>query len=510
MRNRMFIFSLLLIVRLCCFAQHCRYCTTHIVGINPISGISKKTINGLYIYVVNENGIQYNGLNSIVDSVPINNKNISKTVLFWQNDSVLSIINNDKKHFNFAASHYLFHSFWHYSQKDISTVFIKIEDRDGGKNGGKFKTKVIQASELREMGLCGYDYPNFDRKAYMPLTVELEMMNPRDSTKVIKTANNFRFEFDRNPLVNCPENLGCECKTLQVFNSLEQLVFEHVFIENVLEKKYLGIDSIQVADYNFDDYLDVRLFRGFSKIQEFYVYVPSKKTFEREPLLSRIANLMFDSKKLIARGFIFDTIPHTRKGKAYTKNSFSNAYTISGKNLVNVMITSQLWHNPWNGYYPPVDSNGVKRDHIDTVYYQYLNYELKEINSSIEYKTNKEFGDYNFDGRKDFRTKRNENDERSDFFIYNSKKQSFELDTLLSKMTSSYFDFKNKVFVGQITKQITELDTYSEGYKTVNGKIILYSTSSCHRKVRYAERVDCNISELKNGKWVETFIQGAE
>lgn len=397
MRNRMFIFSLLLIVRLCCFAQHCRYCTTHIVGINPISAISKKPINGLYIYVVNENGIQYNGLNSIVDPVSTNNENISKTVLFWQNDSVLSPINNDKKHFNFAASHYLFHTFWHYSQKDISKVFIKIEDRDGGKNGGKFKTKVIQASELREMGLCGYDYPNFDRTAYMPLTVELEMMNPRDSTKVIKTANNFRFEFDISPLINCPECEGCVCKTLQVFNSLEQLVFEHVYIEKTLENNYLGIDSIQVADYTFDDYPDIRIFKRYSKIHEFYVYVPSKKTFEREPLLSRIANVMFDNEKHIVRGFIFDTIPHAKKGKAYNKNCFSNAYTISGKNLVNVMITSKFWYNPWNAYYPPLDSNGVKRDHIDTVYYQYMNYELKEINSIMTYSATKTVGDFKFD-----------------------------------------------------------------------------------------------------------------
>lgn len=72
------------------------------------------------------------------------------------------------------------------------------------------------------------------------------------------------------------------------------------------------------------------------------------------------------------------------------------------------------------------------------------------------------------------------------------------------------FDFENKLFFGQITKQINELDTYTKAYKTVNGKIILYSKSTCHRRYRFAEGAYCTISELKDGNWVENYIQGAE
>ena len=511
MKNRMLILVLFIIARLSVLAQHCQYCTASIVGINPISGTSKQTINGLYIFVVNEKGIQYNGLNSVVDPVPTYNEKISKTVLFWQNDSTKAPNKNDRKHFNFARNHYLFSSFWSISSSiPKDKLYIRIEDRDGNKNGGKFKTQVIPVSQLKLKLLCGYDDSYFKSDDYAPLTIELEAVKARDSTKIIKTANGFRFEFDPSPLANCPECEGCICKSIQVFNSLEQLVFERIFVENTLEDNYLGIDSIQVADYNFDGYPDFRIFSGFSKISKFYVYVPAKNKFEREPMLSRLANLSFNNEKQIAQGTIFDTIPHVKSGKHYNGSSFVNAYTLSGKNLVNVMIASQFWYNPWNGYYPPMDSNRVKRDHIDTCYYQYFDYEFSEINSSMLYKTKKEFGDYNFDGYEDFRTKKNENDERWDFFIYNNKKQSFEIDTLLSKMSITDFDFENKVFVGQITKHINELDTYTEGYKTVNGRIILYSKSTCHREFRFAEKVDYTISELKDGKWVETFIHGAE
>ncbi len=379
------------------FAQHCQYCSTSIVGIHPISGTSKQIINGLSIFVVNENGIQYNGLNSVVDPVPSDNKNIAKTVLFWQNDSTKSPSKNDSKHFNFAHNDYLFRAFWsHSSPKEKDKLYIRIEDRDGNKNGGKFKTQVIPVSQLKLKLLCGYDHAYFKSDDYAPLTLELEVEISRDTSKMIKIANGFRFEFDPSPLSNCPECKGCICKSLQVFNSLEQVIFERVFVEKTLEKNYHGVDSIQVADYNFDGYPDFKLFSGFSKINEFYVYVPARNKFEYEPLLSRLANLSFNNEKQIAQGTIFDTIPHVKKGKIYNERSFVNVYTLSGKNLINVMVTSQSWYNPWNGYYPPLDSNGVKRDHIDTAYYHYLGFELRNIDTKVLFADSKVMGDFKF------------------------------------------------------------------------------------------------------------------
>lgn len=1072
MKKKIFILSLLIFTRSLCFAQHCQNCSTSIVGILPISGTSKQIINGLYIYVVNERGIQYNGLNSIVDPVPTDNKEISKTVLFWQNDSTKSPSKNDRKHFSFAHNDYLFRAFWSlYSQKEKDKLFIRIEDRDGNKNGGKFRTQVIPVSQFKLKLLCGYDDSYFKSDDYAPLTIELEPVKARDSTKTIKTANGFRFEFDLYPRVNCPECHGCICKSLQVFNSLELLVFERVFVENTLEKNYHGVDSIQVADYNFDGYPDFRvcqyspkyrykvfdnekntfvdepllnqmndvefdftnkiakaykiianykkgvsamnpnadrteeyyhymlLGKGFKYVQEYitisfyknnqqsykkeanyyfysqykltsvsetefkktlnpssakeynvppfifkldknaidvaipsekgayayqvevlkakntnvifsrtfhgnklkspficsdslqiadfnfdgypdfrvcalgsnhiyYVYYKKNNTFIEEKRLSELINVVFDynmkqvtgnknivnydmgvhtrtikvslsadelskhkstddnnvqqpepvvvpnttipkkdsvvvltpkkdsiinkqpekqfikqwknyqfklifnppdikpspvygsyvkvlevkdlkrdsliysrlmrgdkykekaictdslliddynfdgypdyitcddyegkrfnyhlydSKKnnfvkdnllsglinvqlfpdsfklvgfraagsimqdvwMIGKGFpmvkifskiigddlvehnkvntyiykegrlievntpmpykvyskikdgyrfqlefnpddlkissevgsyvkrlrIYKVEPNKSEGKVFETNLFGNelketieqrdSFEITHYNFDDIpdvkfnnsFIPGQsvYYLSALDGYKDPIFYNEqnlsnlqqIKRfedgkklsatytdktdfntvsfygKYLDTMVVVKQNLSTLAITQTITYlnklgklqpipnikalepkpKTKKEFGDYNFDGYEDFRTKKSENDERWDFFIFSSKRQSFELDTLLSKMTSTYFDFENKVFSGQITKQITELDTYSEGYKTVNGKIILYSISSCHRRYRFAEKVDCNISELKGGKWVETFVPGAE
>ncbi|MDX2173203.1 MAG: hypothetical protein SFY56_08790 [Bacteroidota bacterium] len=380
MKKKIFILSLLIFTRLFCFAQHCQYCSASVVGIHPISGKSKQIINGLYIYVVNERGIQYNGLNSIVDPVPTDNKNISKTVLFWQNDSTRLPSKNDGMHFRFAHNHYLFRSFWsHSSPKEKDKLYVRIEDRDGKKNGGKFKTQVIPVSQLKLKSLCGYDDSYFKSEDYAPLTLELELDNGKDSTKTIKTANGFRFEFDPSPLSNCPECDGCICKSLQVFNNLEQIVFERVFVENTLAENYHGVDSIQVADYNFDGYPDFRICQ-YSPQYVYMVFDKEKNTFVNEPLLNQMDDIEFDFANKTAKAN--KIITALKKGaSAMNPNSdrteeYHN-YMLSGKgfNYVQEYITISTFKSNQQSYKKEAN------------YYFYSQYKLKSVSESEFKKT---------------------------------------------------------------------------------------------------------------------------
>lgn len=386
-----------LLIQIHCAAQHCQYCTTAIVGIHPISALSKKTINGLYIYVVNESGIQYNGLNSIVDPTPTDNETISKTVLFWQNDSVKSHKNNTKKHFTFSKNHYLFRSFWTYSsQKDKSKLYIKIEDRDGEENGGKFKTQVIPVSELKQKSMCGYDYPNFNSDDYAPLTIELETVKARDSTKVIRTVNNFRFEFDPSPLANCPECNGCICKSLQVSNGLGQVIFERIFMEETLRDNYVGVDSIQVADYNFDGYPDFRIITNNKVLHQYYVYDSKKKTFTEEPLLSRLTELQFDFNNKAANGILVDSSP-TPSDVSSVSETYLTAYKLSGGSLVDVRIIRKFWYSSSSIDSSDQNLKVIRNNKIDTSYYSYRNFALEKKTNAVIYSTAKTVGDFKFD-----------------------------------------------------------------------------------------------------------------
>ncbi len=494
-----------LLMHIQCIAQHCQYCTTSIVGINPISAMSKKTISGLCIYVVNENGIQYNGLNSIVDPVPTNNENISKTVLFWQNDSTKSPKKNEGKHFNFAHNHYLFRAFWsHSSSKEKDKLYIRIEDRDGKKNGGKFKTKVIPVSQLKLKLLCGYEGSYFKSDDYAPLLVELEAESKRDSSKTIKQSGSFRFEFDPSPLTNCPLCEGCICKSIQIYNGIEKLIFNRVFTGNSLSYSEENIDSIQVADYNFDGYPDFRIFYGFYKFHTYFIYNSTSKTYEEHPLLSSLILMHFDFEKKNAKGSRIDTKPFNEKSKFKVNGSYFNTFSFSGENLKDVCVTTSYYYNPWSGI--SVDKQSELSMHqADTSYYTYINRVMKLQECSVVYskgktsgnfkftlelryyntKDNPQFGkyireikvkatehdsviyalteeiksqnvlskyycidsldvaDYNFDGYPDFRMCKNSS--QYTYMIFDKGKNTFIKEPLLNQMDDIEFDFTNKV-----------------------------------------------------------------
>jgi hypothetical protein len=323
----------------------------------------------------------------------------------------------------------------------------------------------------------------------------IEVNTPMPYKTYSKIKDGYRFRLEFNPAeIKISQELGSYVKRLHIYkiepNKSEGKVFETSLFANELKETAFQRDSFEITNYNFDAIPDVRFNNSFNPGQSIY-YLSSidrneDEIFYNEYNLSNLQQMKrFDDRKKL--------------NGTYTDNTDFNTVNFYGKYLDTMVVVKQ-------------NLNTLAITQTIT----YLNKlgKLKPIPNikalEPKPKTKKEFGDYNFDGYEDFRTKKTENDERWDFFIYNNKKQAFEIDTLLSKMTMSEFDFENKFFIGQILTRLDDLGYYTEGYKTVNGKIILYSTSTCNMRSQFAEGADCTISELKDGKWVETFVHGAE
>lgn len=322
-----------------------------------------------------------------------------------------------------------------------------------------------------------------------------------------KKSKGFLFEMNIEPMSPCPSSKGCICKKIYVYGPDHLLVFEKLFIGNENAFSNENIDSFQVGDYNFDNYPDFKLFNSYLKYQEVYVYDSSRKTYIREPLLSRMVNLVYDDKKLSAVGFIFDTIPHSRIGKFSHRNSYTNSYKLSGKNLTHVLISSTMFYNPWNGYNEKYDINI-----IDTSLFVYRNQKLISVSDFYGFADSQRFyGDYNFDGFEDFRQK-NDTLFTWDVFIYNTINETYTLDTLLSKLQMFNYNSLAKQLEGSYTVKIDNLTkkTYYYYWSKTDSKMILYKTMTCKHKFYQSERIDCVVLTLIDGKWVETKILGAE
>lgn len=322
-----------------------------------------------------------------------------------------------------------------------------------------------------------------------------------------KNSKGFFFEMNIEPMSPCPSSKGCICKKIYVYGPDNMLVFEKLFIGNELTFSNENIDSFQVDDYNFDIYPDFRLFNSYLKYQEVYVFDSSKKTYIREPLLSRMVNLVHDEKNLSVTGFIFDTIPHSRIGKFSHRNSYTNTYKLSGRNLTHILVSSTIWYNPWNGYNEKNENNRT-----DTSLFVYRNQKLIRISDFYGFADSQRFyGDYNFDGYEDFRQKNNTSF-TWDVFIYNAINETYTLDTLLSKLQVFNYNSYSKLLEGSYTVKIDDLTkkTYYYNWSKLENALVLYLTMTCKHKYYQSERIDCVVQTLIDGKWVETVILGAE
>lgn len=322
-----------------------------------------------------------------------------------------------------------------------------------------------------------------------------------------KKSKGFLFEMNIEPMSPCPSFKGCICKKFYVYGPDNMLVFEKLFIGNELAFSNENIDSFQVDDYNFDNFPDFRLFNSYLKYQEVYIYDSSLKTFIRESLLSKMVNLVYDDKNLSAFGFIFDTIPHSRIGKFSHRNSYTNTYKLSGKNLTHVLISSSIWYNPWNGYNEKNENNRT-----DTSLFVYRNQKLISVSDFYGFADSlRYYGDYNFDGYEDFRQK-NETSGNWKVFIYNPRNETYENDSFLCKLQVFNYNSYTKQLEGSYTIKINDLTKKTDYYNwsKLENVMVLYLTTTCKHKFYQSEKIDCVVQTLIDGKWVETVILGAE
>jgi hypothetical protein len=123
----------------------------------------------------------------------------------------------------------------------------------------------------------------------------------------------------------------------------------------------------------------------------------------------------------------------------------------------------------------------------------------------------KEVADYNFDGQKDYREHKLNDSTRWNYFIYTNMADGFVLDTLLSKLDFTTFDFEKKTFIGQKTTRVDPKNTQVDNYEFINGKFTLVRQMLCVHAFPNSERMDCSVYVLKNGEMVfKELIKGCE
>jgi hypothetical protein len=494
-------------------AQHCHYDHSALIGIRPINQ-NNEIIEGLKITFVDENGKSiivrkdlYKGDDKYIGFV-------NDTAIFWRNPKFNKDIthkkrNEESRHFIQAATDYIFIT--NSKGRMEKGRYVKIEDIDGAANGGYFSSKMVYVKPEQVQGLCGYPNGHNFLEQYQTVIITLEKANPRVNNKNIKFWNGFRMEFDRSPLVNCPECDGCYCELLQVFNPNDSIIYEEVLMRNDLhDSNDNKIDSVQFEDYNFDEYPDLRFFYTRFIYQTILVYEKTTKKYQTEPLLSRMIGLNVDKKNNILQGVIIDSEPHVQPNKIMKNlGNYENIYQMRGRNLTEVRIISSYFFNPWNGYsIKPNDSIGNTRDRKDTAYFNYHNYQLLRQNKSSDktvYQISKttmnfkfelsihelkakdnsaldqyfreikayniksgkltyidkvyankrnsfidslEVEDYNFDGFSDIKIC--DSNFPCSYMVYNLDNDTFVNDPLLSKLEDIEFNFKSKTLIGDL------------------------------------------------------------
>jgi hypothetical protein len=115
----------------------------------------------------------------------------------------------------------------------------------------------------------------------------------------------------------------------------------------------------------------------------------------------------------------------------------------------------------------------------------------------------KEIADYNFDGQKDYREHKYDDTAKWNYFIYKDSTNGYVWDTLLSSLDKSYFDFDKNKFLGAKTIRIDSLSTQMNVYEYIDGVVTLVQKRLCVQSSPNSEKINCFVSVLENGKWID-------
>ncbi len=303
-----------------------------------------------------------------------------------------------------------------------------------------------------------------------------------------KTVGGFRFEVEFNPEEYKPSGeKGSYVKILNVYDK-ERRIGHYEMHGNYLKEVPHWLDSLEIADYNFDGFTDIRMYNSnFNNGR--YVYFlynpePDVKQFYQDSYFSLLTASEFIPKENMMKGKI--------SGDNQTMYFYLKNDTLT--------LTTQ-------------DNDLSKSPFIEECIYKNGNRKsLRSAYGKLEPEIKKEYGDYNFDGHEDFRQQSKKSPYYWNVFIYNPKNESFEKDTLLSKFEIFTYNKNERKLDGYYRVKSDELtwETYYYQWSFTEKKMKLYQEQTCNSKYPMSESQRCIIRTLIDGKWIETETFGAE
>jgi len=310
----------------------------------------------------------------------------------------------------------------------------------------------------------------------------------QNNNLLIKTAGGFRFELEFNPEEYKPSGeKGSYVKILNIYDK-ERRIGHYEMHGNYLKEVPHWLDSLEIADYNFDDFPDIRMYNSHFNNGRYVYFLynpqPDTRQFYEDTYFSLLRESEFIPNQKIMKGKILEpnqTIFFFLKNDTLT-------------------LTKQ-------------DNDLSKPPFIEECIYKNGNKKtLRTAYGKLEPELKKEYGDYNFDGHEDFRQQSKKSPYYWDVFIYNPKKESFEKDTLLSKFDVLEYNKTDKKLQGyfRVKSDETTWHTFYYQWSFPENKMILYQENVCVSKYPMSESQHCTVSKLVDGKWIiiETF--GAE
>jgi hypothetical protein len=306
--------------------------------------------------------------------------------------------------------------------------------------------------------------------------------------QLIRNAGPFRFviDFNQEDYATSGEK-GAYVKLIKIFEG-KRIVGNFEMHGNYFQEVPHWLDSLEIADFNFDGYPDMRMYNSQinNTSYSYFLYNPNKEVqqFYVEGLFSGLIESEFIPSRKILKGKIIEA---NQTLYIYLKND-------------TLTLTKQ-------------DNDRSKQPFIEESIYRYGNRKTIRVDyGSLEPQLKREYGDYNFDGYEDFRQQSKEGPYQWDVFMYNPRKESFEKDTLLSKFDNFSYDHLDKKLEGYYTSRDDETtrSTYYYQWSFAKQKMVLYQEKVCSYKFPGSESSRCTVSRLVNGTWIVTEQFGAE
>jgi hypothetical protein len=323
------------------------------------------------------------------------------------------------------------------------------------------------------------------KRIYEGDTMALKMQK---NNLLIKKAGPFTFQMEFNPEeVKINNEEGAYVKVLKIFQGQRPVVHFEMH-GNYLNEVSHWLDSLEIADFNFDSYPDIRMYNSIkANGSHTYLLFNTDKDVQQ-----------FYEDGLFSVAIETEYIPNQKifKGKVVEANVTRYLFLKNDTLTINIK-DNYIAEPPFIEQY--IYKNGTKKT-------------IRSAYNTLEPASKKEYGDYNFDGIEDFRQESKKSPYRWDVYIYNATKESFEKDTLLSKF--EYFDYNksDRKLQGYYTVRVDETtrNTYYYQWSFAEQKMVLYLKQVCYSKFPNSESQRCIISKLVNGQWIQTEQFGAE